>query len=80
MVPPEWSRESLTWLRKAVVQSWDLWYHIHNSRWVWLKSGLEAAGFRVITARDGQTGLNLARRESPALILLSISSQEKIRW
>jgi len=43
-------------------------------------SGLETAGFRVITARDGQTALDLARRESPALILLSISSQEKIRW
>lgn len=37
----------------------------------WLKSDLETAGFRVITARDGPTGLDLARRESPALILLN---------
>jgi hypothetical protein len=65
---------------KAFVRSWDLWYHIHNSRWVWLKSGLESAGFRVITAQDSPTGLDLARRESPARILLAISSQEKIRW
>jgi two-component system alkaline phosphatase synthesis response regulator PhoP len=38
----------------------------------WLKSGLETAGFRVITAQDGPTGLDLARSESPALILLDL--------
>jgi DNA-binding response OmpR family regulator len=40
----------------------------------WLKSDLETAGFCVITARDGPTGLDLARRESPALILLGLMS------
>jgi len=38
----------------------------------WLKSCLEAEGFRVFAARDGPTGLELAWRERPALILLDL--------
>lgn len=39
---------------------------------VWLKSCVETAGFGVITARDGPSALDLARRERPALILLDV--------
>ena len=39
---------------------------------VWLKSYLEAEGFRVVAARVGPTGLDLAWRERPALILLDL--------
>jgi DNA-binding response OmpR family regulator len=38
----------------------------------WLKSCLEAEGFRVFVARDGPAGLDLAWRERPALILLDL--------
>jgi DNA-binding response OmpR family regulator len=40
----------------------------------WLKNNLETAGFHVITARDGPTGLDLARHERSALILLDLMS------
>ncbi|MBI5149857.1 MAG: response regulator [Candidatus Omnitrophica bacterium] len=33
---------------------------------------LEAGGFDVLTACDGQEGLNLARRENPDLIILDV--------
>ena len=39
----------------------------------WLNDYLEKAGFRVVVAQDGLTGLDLARRESPALILLNLT-------
>jgi DNA-binding response OmpR family regulator len=41
----------------------------------WLKSYLETAGFRVVSARDGTAALDLARREPPALILLDLMPQ-----
>jgi DNA-binding response OmpR family regulator len=37
-----------------------------------LKLRLEATGYQVITAADGQEGLSLARRESPDLIILDV--------
>jgi DNA-binding response OmpR family regulator len=37
-----------------------------------LKMRLEAAGFEVLTAYDGQEGLNMARTEKPDLIILDI--------
>lgn len=39
----------------------------------WLKDCLEKAGFRVAVAQDDLTGLDLARRESPELILLNLT-------
>jgi CheY-like chemotaxis protein len=33
---------------------------------------LEKHGYQIVQARDGQEGINLARREEPALILLDI--------
>ncbi len=33
---------------------------------------LEASGYQVISANDGQKGLNLAREEQPALIIMDI--------
>lgn len=37
-----------------------------------LSEKLEQAGFKVLTAHDGQEGLNVALREKPDLILLDI--------
>ncbi len=37
-----------------------------------MKIQLEASGFEVITANDGQEGLNKARKERPDLIVLDI--------
>lgn len=37
-----------------------------------LKMQLEAHNFEVVTAKDGQEGLNKARRENPDLILLDV--------
>ena len=37
-----------------------------------VKLQLEARGFEVLTACDGQEGLNVARRESPDLIILDV--------
>lgn len=37
-----------------------------------VKLQLEACGFEVMTARDGQEGLNVARRENPELIILDV--------
>ena len=48
---------------------------VHRDRGnaAWLKDYLEKAGFRVVAAQDGLTGLDLARRESPALTLLDLT-------
>ena len=48
---------------------------VHRDRGdvAWLNDYLEKAGFRVVTAGDGRAGLDLARRESPELILLSLT-------
>src|SRR4029077_8893505 len=37
-----------------------------------LQDALEAEGYRVLTARDGRTGLDRALKEKPALLLLDI--------
>ena len=37
-----------------------------------LRFGLEAAGFEVIEASDGEKGLELARTQSPALMVLDL--------
>ena len=37
-----------------------------------VKMQLEAFGFEVLTASDGQEGLNKARRENPDLIILDV--------
>ena len=37
-----------------------------------VKMQLEALGFEVLTAADGQEGLNKARRENPDLIILDV--------
>ena len=37
-----------------------------------LKMRLEVMGFEVLCAHDGQAGLNMARRESPDLIILDV--------
>ena len=37
-----------------------------------LRFGLEAEGFEVISASDGEQGLNLAREAGPALMLLDL--------
>jgi len=37
-----------------------------------LRIRLEAAGYQVLSAVDGQEGLNLARRETPDLIILDV--------
>jgi DNA-binding response OmpR family regulator len=44
-----------------------------RSNVAWLNDYLEKAGFRVVVAQDGLTGLDLARRESPELILLNLT-------
>ena len=48
---------------------------VHRDRGdvAWLNDYLEKAGFRVVVAHDGRAGLDLARRESPALILLNLT-------
>ena len=48
---------------------------VHRDRGdvAWLNDYLEKAGFRVVVAQDGLTGLDLARRESPELVLLSLT-------
>jgi DNA-binding response OmpR family regulator len=48
---------------------------VHRDRGnvAWLNDCLEKAGFRVVVAQDGLTGLDLARRESPELILLNLT-------
>jgi DNA-binding response OmpR family regulator len=37
-----------------------------------IKMQLEASHYEVLTARDGQEGLNMARKETPDLIILDI--------
>lgn len=39
---------------------------------IFLSTLLETRGFRPVTARDGQEGLQTARREKPALIILDV--------
>lgn len=42
-----------------------------------LSRSLAAEGYRVITAKDGETALNLSREQKPDLILLDISMPKK---
>ncbi len=41
-----------------------------------VRAYLERDGYRVLTAADGQTALNLARRERPALVILDLMLPE----
>ncbi len=41
-----------------------------------VKAYLEQAGFRVVTASDGQTALNVFRNEKPALVVLDLNLPE----
>lgn len=42
-----------------------------NFLWI-LKQGMSAEGFSVVTAQDGQEGLDMAKSEKPDLILMDI--------
>ena len=41
---------------------------------------LKQAGFRVLTARDGQTGLTIARHERPDLVILDLMLPGGAGW
>jgi CheY-like chemotaxis protein len=47
--------------------------HCDRGDVAWLKDCLEKAGFRIVVAQDSRAGLDLARRESPELILLNLT-------
>ncbi len=45
-----------------------------------LRSFLEAVGYTVVTAHDGETALHVIRRERPALVILDLMLPERDGW
>lgn len=45
-----------------------------------LRSFLEAGGFAVFTAHDGETALHILKRERPALVILDLMLPERDGW
>lgn len=63
-------------MNEQVDQPTILYIEDNRENWMLVRRILEAEGYRVLEATDGPTGIEIAKAEQPALILMDINLPE----